>query len=77
MVVNFANIGCVIGESVKAKQAFEFLQKQFGFIDISQEYQGVQLIIVLGGDGELLRVMHKYMVHKVPFYGLNFGTLGF
>lgn len=37
----------------------------------------ISLIIVIGGDGELLHALHKYMHLGVPFYGINAGSVGF
>ena len=34
-------------------------------------------ILVLGGDGFMLHSIHQYMNYKIPFYGLNCGSLGF
>lgn len=34
-------------------------------------------IIVLGGDGFMLQIMHKYMNRNVGLYGMNCGTVGF
>ncbi len=34
-------------------------------------------IIALGGDGFMLSCMHKYHELKIPFYGMNRGTIGF
>lgn len=34
-------------------------------------------ILVIGGDGELLHAMHKYMHLNIPFYGINAGSIGF
>jgi NAD+ kinase len=35
------------------------------------------LCLVLGGDGTLLRGLDLYGVHKVPVFGVNYGTIGF
>ncbi len=40
-------------------------------------YQTVDLIIVLGGDGTLLKIAHNAALHKIPLLGINFGHLGF
>ncbi len=34
-------------------------------------------IVVLGGDGFMLESLHKYGHHNVPFFGLNYGSVGF
>jgi len=35
------------------------------------------LVVVVGGDGFMLRVLKKYYKAKKPFYGINCGTIGF
>ena len=37
----------------------------------------VDLIIVFGGDGTLLRSARKYLEHNIPILGINMGTVGF
>lgn len=39
--------------------------------------QDVQLIISLGGDGTILRVVHRHPELKAPLLGINLGGLGF
>lgn len=35
------------------------------------------VIVVLGGDGTMLRALHKFTGVNLPIFGLNLGTLGF
>lgn len=35
------------------------------------------IIVIVGGDGELLKQVHAYAHWSKPFYGINAGTLGF
>ena len=35
------------------------------------------IIIVLGGDGYMLEVIKAHMDKKIPFFGLNYGSVGF
>ena len=35
------------------------------------------VIIVLGGDGFMLKTLKKYQAYNKPFYGINTGTFGF
>ncbi|MBL6785415.1 MAG: NAD kinase [Rickettsiales bacterium] len=39
--------------------------------------KNIDAILVLGGDGFMLHSIHQYMDHKIPFYGINCGSLGF
>jgi NAD+ kinase len=36
-----------------------------------------QLVVVLGGDGTMLRAFHEYLGRGVPVLGVNFGRFGF
>ena len=45
---------------------------------IKPEYMGgVEAVIVLGGDGTMLRAAHSIGTYDVPLMGVNLGTLGF
>lgn len=35
------------------------------------------IILVLGGDGTMIKAIHEYYKLNLPFYGLNFGHVGF
>ena len=35
------------------------------------------LIIVIGGDGFMLKVLKKFYKYRKPFYGINSGSYGF
>lgn len=39
--------------------------------------EDARVIVVLGGDGFLLECLHKYGDRKLPFFGLNHGSVGF
>ena len=46
---------------------------------VCKEYpdQSVEGIIVLGGDGTLLRAAREYLGINIPMIGVNLGTLGY
>lgn len=55
---------------------------QAALSDITERYGNVpideaEVIVVLGGDGAMLRALHKFTDVNLPIFGLNFGTLGF
>lgn len=35
------------------------------------------VIVALGGDGQMLQVIHQFMGRNIPIYGMNRGSLGF
>lgn len=52
--------------------------RDYDGIHIKEEFMnGVQAVIVLGGDGTMLRAAHGIGTHNVPLLGINLGTLGF
>lgn len=50
--------------------------------DLIEQYDhhdldSADVIVVLGGDGAMLRALHKFTDVDLPIFGLNLGTLGF
>lgn len=41
------------------------------------EPEAADVIVALGGDGYMLRTLHKFQELNVPVYGMNRGTIGF
>jgi NAD+ kinase len=74
--MKYKNISYIISDHEKS---FDILRKLQSVIDIKdlKELKNPDLIIVIGGDGTLLHSIHKYMDRKIPFYGINAGSLGF
>ena len=35
------------------------------------------VIVPIGGDGFLLKSLHDYKEYQKPFYGINYGSIGF
>jgi NAD+ kinase len=73
----FKRIGCIADSTSKAKIAYAQLKRHYDLIDMQEDTQPVDVIIVLGGDGFMLHVLHKYSDLNIPFYGMNSGTVGF
>jgi len=49
------------------------------FIKIYSQHKAkdADVIIPIGGDGFLLKSLHDYKQFKKPFYGINYGSIGF
>ena len=70
--------------NLKAKKAAkDFLSNLPDSVDLTLCSRGdvkklnLGTIITLGGDGTVLRAIQKYYKLNVPFYGINYGKLGF
>lgn len=72
-------LACLADESSpKAMEAYQELSKQYDFVDKRYIRGQSDMVIVLGGDGFMLQVLHKYMTARnLSFYGMNCGTVGF
>lgn len=71
-------IGCIADFSSKsASQAFEVLSKKYNLIDANSLDVTCDVIVVLGGDGMMLKVMHRYIESETAIYGMNRGSVGF
>lgn len=70
-------INCIAGITEKPQKILSVLSKLDGQIDLSPPSNETDVIIVIGGDGELLHALHNYMHLGKPFYAINAGTIGF
>ena len=70
-------IACYADDSEKAQAALLELQQHYEFVDITRKKAKADVIVVLGGDGFMLQVLHKVMDRRIPVYGMNCGTVGF
>ncbi len=57
----------------RAQQALEDLKGRYGNVDPAK----ADAIVVIGGDGTMLRALHTHVNLDVPLFGMNLGTLGF
>ncbi len=78
--MDYKNIGFITSQVKNCNAEQNFLLEQ-GCIKINtisdlKKYK-IDLLFVLGGDGFMLRVFHKFLNAKVDFYGMNCGTHGF
>lgn len=75
--MSIAKIACVADDSPKAQEALKEIRKHYDIVEITRRRMEAQVIVVLGGDGFMLQTLHDYMKMKLPFYGINCGTVGF
>lgn len=57
----------------RAQKALEELVGRYG----NCAPEDAEAIVVLGGDGSMLRALHQFAQLGKPIYGMNLGTLGF
>lgn len=75
----FKKIGCIADlDSEIALTAYKELIERYELLDAKNlPLDHCDLIIMLGGDGMMLRVMHSYMHTGIPIFGMNRGSIGF
>ncbi len=61
------------GKSSNSQGSLAELEKIYG----QSTPEECDVIVALGGDGTLLRALHRYHGLEKPFYGMNLGSVGF
>lgn len=69
-MTKIAFLSSLTPEALKVR---EVLESMYPPVDPSS----ADVLIVLGGDGFMLEVMHEYLNTKIPLYGLHCGSVGF
>jgi NAD+ kinase len=76
-------VRAVVEELRKRKASF-FLERltasligEFSPLDEGELAEQCDLLLVMGGDGSILRALHRSAGHIRPIFGLNIGSLGF
>lgn len=66
-------LGFFAGQKPRAQKAQEELKSTYGAVPPEE----ADAIVVLGGDGTMLRALHAFADYQAPLFGMNLGTLGF
>ncbi len=69
-------LGAVHGATLRLEATTARLIRQKGE-SIANLIRKSDLLIVIGGDGSLLRVVHQVYPSPIPLFGINLGRLGF
>jgi NAD+ kinase len=71
----YQRIALLASDSERAQGAYQQLKESYDFAP----YDDADAVVVLGGDGYMLAVLHSMLDAKrvIPAYGLNLGTVGF
>lgn len=70
---NVLKLCFLASDNEEAFDAVRHYKEQYGHVSP----QEADIIVTLGGDGFLLESLHKYADLEVPFYGINYGSVGF
>jgi NAD+ kinase len=71
--VNAHRIAFVAGPTPEAQGALADLKRRYG--DVPPDEASV--LVPLGGDGFMLRSLHRHIARGLPVYGMKLGTVGF
>lgn len=66
-------IALVASHGPEAQVELELLKQRYG--DVAPE--DAEVIVALGGDGFMLRTLHRHLALGIPVYGMKLGTIGF
>jgi len=67
------NIHFVASQVKPAGEAAEKMKKRYGQCDLDD----AEVIVALGGDGFMLRTLHRMIERKLPVFGMKIGNVGF
>jgi len=56
-----------------AEEAAAVMQKRYGQYDVNE----AEVIVALGGDGFMLRTLHRVIQNDAPVFGMKIGNIGF
>jgi len=79
MNMKFKKIGCIADpDSKTATSALDELMKRYELLDAKNlPLDYCDVVVMLGGDGMMLKTMRHYMHTKTPIFGMNRGSVGF
>jgi NAD+ kinase len=71
--VDLHRIAFVAAQTDEAQAALAALKSRYGDVPID----AADAIVALGGDGFMLRTLHRHIALRLPVYGMKVGTVGF
>lgn len=63
----------VASQADHAGAAKNVMQKRYGHCDVNK----AEVIVALGGDGFMLRTLHRFIKQDLPVFGMKIGNVGF
>jgi NAD+ kinase len=73
MARRFNKVAFTASPSPEAQRALASLVERYGSADPDE----ADVVVALGGDGLMLRTLHRFMGTARPIYGMNKGSVGF
>ena len=70
---NNPKISFAAARQASAQKAMKRLKSIYDHVPVAE----ADVIVALGGDGFMLRTLHKHLKHGLPIYGMNRGSVGF
>jgi NAD+ kinase len=73
MAAELKPIAFVASKTEEAQAALAEMRKRYAEVALEK----AQIIVALGGDGFMLRTLHRHLALNLPVYGMKLGTVGF
>ncbi len=73
MSSRYKKIGFVASATPQAQAAYDEMTRLYPSVDPDD----ADVIVAIGGDGQMLRALHQYMGASKPIFGINRGSVGF
>lgn len=71
--MDFRTIAFTAARQKEAQVALRELKERYGGVTPAR----ADVVVALGGDGFMLRTVHRFMEKRTPIYGMNRGSIGF
>lgn len=71
--MTISRIHFVASQVKPAGDAATLMQKHYGQYDVNE----AEAIVALGGDGFMLRTLHRFIGNDLPVFGMKIGNIGF
>ena len=72
-MTNIPKISFTAARQAGAQSAMKRLKNMYDHVPVAK----ADVIVALGGDGFMLRTLHRHLKHGLPIYGMNRGSVGF
>lgn len=78
ITIKKTRVGCIANKYPHSQQLMLNLMTQYGIPSTkNRSAEDFDVVVVLGGDGFMLRMLHRFAGTNVNIYGINCGAIGF